>query len=99
MALENLAYNTDASNHIREAGGLDAAIQILNNTSSSVAIQERAAKFIAKLAVNSKNRKAFQDKNGSQALNSALAKVRDPNVKSALQVALGNMAVPRSYRR
>jgi hypothetical protein len=91
MTLENLSTNPQVSEHIREVGGVKAALTMFKSSGNDK-IQERAAKLLSKLAVNSKSRQEFQTLGGVAVLKGYQA--RDKGLKDAIALAVNNMSVP-----
>jgi len=94
MALENLASNAQSNEEIRKCGGVQTSLDFLSSIGNDKNLQEKAAKLIARFAINSKARKEYQDNDSISLLNSILGKIRDPNVKQALSMATNSLSVP-----
>jgi hypothetical protein len=89
--LENLAQNALFQDHLLSTGGVDAVLSLVSEGSNKV--QERAARLVARLAVNNNVRKHLQTKNAA----ASLAKAKSSSslaTKSAIEAALHNVSIP-----
>eukprot|EP01103_Thecamoeba_quadrilineata_P012938 TRINITY_DN3461_c0_g3_i1.p1 TRINITY_DN3461_c0_g3~~TRINITY_DN3461_c0_g3_i1.p1 ORF type:complete len:1135 (+),score=225.33 TRINITY_DN3461_c0_g3_i1:436-3405(+) len=93
LTLSRLALNREVSDIIREKGGIDLILSTMKQNKNPVVI-DRLANILGKLALNSNNRRAFQQSNGAQVLQSLIASIKDPEVQKSLTSALNNLSFP-----
>jgi hypothetical protein len=99
--LENLAGNPVFHEHLRTTGGIEAIVGLVtgagsgsSSSTSSPKVQERAAKLIARLAINPGTRQYLQKMDVSTSLKKVRSSSSPLNIRSAIEAALHNVAIP-----
>jgi hypothetical protein len=86
--LENLSQNQLFQDHLLATGGVDSVVSLV--TTSAGKVQERAARLVARLAVNGNVRRHLQKTGAAAKLKSASTST----ARAAIDMALHNLTIP-----